>query len=74
MNELTFGDIKKQWFVVEEDTNLYNVFNVADFDEDGYYGEHNGEEGYHINDFDVVFESNHFDDCERWIDNQMNLN
>jgi len=64
---------RKQWFVVEEDTDLYNIFNLADFDEDGYYADHNGEEGYHIDDFDVVYESNRYENCERWIDNKFVL-
>ncbi len=59
---------EKQWFVVEEDTDIFNVFNVADFDEDGYLANHKGEEGYHISDFDVVYESNRYENCERWID------
>lgn len=64
--------LRKGWFVAQEDTDLYNVFNRADFDEDGYLHGYNGQDGYHEDDFDVVFESNRFDDCERWIDNKLN--
>ena len=43
--------MKKKYFVVEEDTGLYNIFSVEDFDADGYLWEHNGEDGYHMDDF-----------------------
>lgn len=59
---------RKPFFVVDEGDYTYNVFCIADFDEEGYYGDHNGEDGYHISDFDIVAEFNHFKDAERWID------
>jgi len=59
---------KYNYFVADEGDEIYNVFAYADFDEDGYYANHNGEEGYHISDFDIVFECKHFEDAERWID------
>ena len=58
----------KSWFVADEGDNMYNIFNDADFDEDGYYADHNGEDGYHISDFDIVFRARTFADCERWIE------
>lgn len=56
------------WFVADEGDGLYNVFSYADFDEDGYYADHHGEDGYHISDFDKVYETNRFKDAIRWID------
>lgn len=64
--------MRKKYFVAQEDTDLYNVFSRADFDEDGYLDGYNGQEGYHMDDFDIVFESNRFDVCVRWIDNKLN--
>lgn len=58
----------KPWFVVDEGDEMYNVFSYYDFDEDGYYSGHEGEEGYHLSDFDIVFECKHFTDAERWIE------
>ena len=58
----------KKFFVTEEDTNLYNVFSVDDFDNDGYLLFYNGMDGYHISDFDVVYESNSFKDACKWIE------
>lgn len=28
--------MKKNYFVAQEDTNIYNVFSVDDFDDDGF--------------------------------------
>lgn len=47
---------EKQFFVAQEDTNVFNVFSYDDFDEDGNYIL-NDNEGYSIEDFDIVFES-----------------
>ena len=60
--------MEKKYFVIEEDTGLYNIFSVEDFDADGYLLEHNGEDGYHINDFkeQVVYETNSFEDAVNW--------
>lgn len=60
---------KNKYFVADEGDGMYNVFAYADFDEDGYYADHNGEDGYHISDFDIVFECGHFKDAVTWIDN-----
>lgn len=59
---------KNNYFVADEGDGIYNVFAYADFDEEGYYADHNGENGYHISDFDIVFECRHFEDACRWID------
>ena len=60
--------MKKKYFVVEEDTGLYNIFSVVDFDADGYLWEHNGEDGYHMDDFkeQVVYETDSFEDAVNW--------
>ena len=60
--------MRKKYFVVEEDTNLYNIFSVEDFDADGYLLEHNGEDGYHMDDFkeQIVYETNSFEDAINW--------
>lgn len=59
----------KNYFVADEGDGMYNVFAYADFDEEGYYADHNGEDGYHISDFDIVFECRHLKDAVTWIDN-----
>ena len=43
-----------KYFVVEEDDGVYNIFDVEDFDENGYLRGYNGQEGYHRSDFDIV--------------------
>ena len=59
----------KQYFVAEEDEGLYNVFSFADFNENGYLDGHDGEDGYHIDDFDKAYQTNSFQDACRWVDN-----
>lgn len=63
----------KRFFVVEEDTNLYNIFDTEDFDDNGWYMGHEDDEGYNIVDFedDIVFSSNDFDECVAWVDKQL---
>lgn len=63
-------DRRFNYFVADEGDGIYNIFSSFDFDEDGYYIEHNGEDGYHIDDFDIVYESRSFANCERWIEEQ----
>lgn len=61
---------EKQFFVAQEDTEIFNVFSYDDFDEDGNYLLNNSE-GYNIEDFDIVFESSDFNECQRFIDRQL---
>lgn len=61
------------YFVADEGDGLYNVFSYADFNTSGYYDGHEGEDGYHINDFDIVFRSAHWNDCVRWVDEHKEL-
>lgn len=60
---------KYNWFVADEGDNMFNIFSYHDFDDNGYYVGHAGEDGYHISDFDIVYKSVRFRDAERWIDN-----
>ncbi len=62
-----------RFFVAEEADGLYNAFLRDDFDEDGYYYGHSGEDGYHINDFDIVYEANNWESVEEWIDRQTRM-
>jgi hypothetical protein len=55
-----------KYFVVEEDTGVYNIFDVDDFDEDGYLHGYNGQEGYHRSDFDIVEWFETFCDAVNW--------
>ena len=60
--------MEKKYFIVEEDTDLYNIFCVDDFDDDGYLSGYNGQDGYHMDDFkeQVVYETNSFEDACKW--------
>jgi hypothetical protein len=60
--------MRKKYFVVEEDTGLYNIFSVEDFDADGYLWGHNGEDGYHMDDFDIVYETDSFEDACEYVE------
>lgn len=53
----------KRYFVAQEDTNLYNVFDYMDFDSEGYYVNHEGEDGYHLDDFYIVAEFDTFEEA-----------
>ena len=48
----------KNVIVVQEDEGLFNVFDRAMFDEDGYLKGFEGIEGYNIADMDIVSEFN----------------
>lgn len=63
-------DVNK-FFVADEGDGMYNIFSYADFDENGYYVGHEGEDGYHIDDFDIVYETRRFQNAERWVDEHM---
>ena len=62
---------KKNYFVADEGDGLYNVFSYWDFESDGYLFGYSGQEGYHLSDFDIVYECNTFAEAERWIDKQI---
>ena len=60
--------MKKDYFLAQEDTNLYNVFSVDDFGDDGFLVGHEGEEGYHRTDFDIVAWFDTFEGAFDWVD------
>lgn len=61
-------DEHKQYFIAQEDTTIYNVFDYDEFDDDGYLDGHANEEGYHIDDFDIVAEFDTLDEANEWLD------
>ena len=58
----------KQYFVAAEDTDVYNVFSMDDFTEDGYLAGYRGVEGYHFNDFDPVAWFDTFEEACEWME------
>lgn len=58
----------KKYFIAQEDTTIYNVFDYDEFDDDGYLDGHANEEGYHIDDFDIVAEFDTLDEANEWLD------
>ena len=56
------------YFVADEGDGIYNVFPYDDFDASGWHWEHEGEEGYRISDFDIVFECDDFMEACNWVD------
>lgn len=58
----------KQFIVVQEDEGLFNLFERSMFDEDGYLEGYDGEEGYNIEDFDIVAEFDTMREAEDYID------
>ena len=59
-----------RFFVADEGNYVYNPFDYDDFDEDGFYIGHKGEEGYHISDFDIVYETDDWDDACEWAEDE----
>ena len=62
--------MRKKYFVVEEDAGVYNLFSVEGFDADGYLWGHNGEDGYHMDDYkdQIVFETDSFNDACEYVE------
>ena len=58
----------KKFIVVQEDDGLFNLFGREMFNEDGYLEGYDGEEGYNINDMDIVAEFNTMKQAEDYID------
>lgn len=63
--------MEKNYFVAQEDTNLYNIFSYADFDENGWYLGHANDEGWNLKDFDIVAEFDNFGMAASWVDYQL---
>ena len=61
----------KNVIVVQEDEGLFNVFDRAMFDEDGYLEGFEGVEGYNIADMDIIAEFNSIEKAEDFIENQI---
>ena len=61
----------KNVIVVQEDEGLFNIFDRAMFDEDGYLEGYEGIEGYNIADMDIVAEFDSIEKAEDFIDNQI---
>lgn len=61
----------KNVIVVQEDEGLFNVFDRAMFDEDGYLEGYEGMEGYNIADMDIVAEFNSIETAEDFIEKQI---
>lgn len=55
-----------KYFIVEEDTGVYNIFSVNDFDDEGYLSGYNGLDGYHLSDFDILMWFATFEDAVKW--------
>ena len=55
-----------KYFVCEEDTGVYNIFSVDDFDDDGFFVGHEDEDGYHRSDFDILMWFATFEDAVKW--------
>ena len=63
----------KNVIVVQEDEGLFNVFDRAMFDEDGYLEGYEGMEGYNMTDMDIVAEFDSIEEAEDFIENQMDF-
>ena len=61
----------KKFIVVQEDEGLFNLFDRAMFDEDGYLEGYEGIEGYNIADMDIVAEFDSIEQAEDFIENQI---
>lgn len=58
----------KKIIVVQEDEELFNVFDRDMFNGDGYLEGYEGEEGYNIEDFDIIAEFDTMREAEDYID------
>lgn len=47
-------EAKTQWYIVQEDDTVFNVFSSDDFDENGDLIGYENQEGYNIHDYDIV--------------------
>lgn len=55
-------------FVADDGDGVYNVFDMSDFNSDGYLIGHENEDGYHISDFDIVYRTSSFENACKWVD------
>ena len=61
----------KKFIVVQEDEGLFNLFDRAMFDENGYLEGYEGMEGYNIADMDIIAEFNTLKQAEDFIEKQI---
>lgn len=63
----------KNVIVVQEDEGLFNIFDRAMFNEDGYLEGFEGVEGYNIADMDIVAEFNSIKKAEDFIGTKLSF-
>lgn len=56
------------YFVAQEDTNVYNVFAFDEFNDNGFLEGYDGEDGYNLQDFDIVGMFEDFNDANEWVE------
>ena len=61
----------KKFIGVQEDEGLFNLFDRAMFDENGYLEGYEGMEGYNIADMDIIAEFNTLKQAEDFIEKQI---
>ena len=64
--------MKSDYFVAQEDTNIYNVFSVDDFDDDGFLIGHEDDDSYHRSAFDIVAWFDSFEEACDWVEEHSN--
>lgn len=60
-----------RFIVVQEDEDVYNVFDREEFDDKGYLNGYRNQEGYHISDFDIIKEFNSFEKASDYAESLM---
>lgn len=61
-------DNKKKYFVADEGDGLLNAFSYDMFDKDGFLEGHKGEQGYHLDDYDIIAEFASWDAATKFVD------
>ena len=64
----------KKFIVIQEDTMMFNIFDSEDdFDENGWYQGHEGDDGYHLSEFieDIVYQADTFEEADEWVQEQL---
>ena len=60
--------IEKEYFVADDGDGVLNPFSMDMFDEEGYLEGHEGEDGYNIEDFDIIRYFNTWDQACAYCD------
>ena len=58
-------DMKKRFFVAEEDEGIFNIFSYDDFDSKGRYIQN---KDYALEDFDIVYQCETFQQACAWVE------